>query len=202
MKSKIKILNISLVVALVFSVLLSMVDFDARCEDLRDNVFRLHIIANSDSLEDQSLKLKVRDALLRESEGVFSGADTLEDAIILASTNVDIIESVAKKTLKENGCDYPVRVSVEKSFFDTRVYDDFSLPAGVYDALRIEIGEAVGKNWWCVIFPNICVGAAGELSDTASIGAVNIATNSENFVIKFKIVELYETVKNKFINWF
>ncbi|MBQ2274809.1 MAG: stage II sporulation protein R, partial [Clostridia bacterium] len=85
----------------------------------------------------------------------------------------------------------------DKTFFDTREYDDFSLPAGVYDALVLEIGKAKGKNWWCVIFPSICVGAAGDLSDTASDSAVNIAKNSQKFVVKFKIVEVYEKIKNK-----
>ena len=199
MKSKIKILNISLVAALIFSVLLGMVSFDACCEDLRDNVFRLHIIANSDSKDDQRLKLAVRDAILADSETLFLGADTLEDAIALASSNTSAIEAIAENTVRMNGYDYPVSVSVSKSFFDTRVYDDFTLPAGVYEALRVEIGDAEGKNWWCVLFPSICVGSAGKLSDTASTGAVNIAENKGDFVLKFKIVEIYETIKTKIL---
>lgn len=201
MKSKIKLFNISLIFALIFSVLLSMVSFDASCEELRDNVLRLHILANSDCDYDQSLKLSVRDALLREGEGLFSGADTLEDAKALANANAETIKIIAEKTLKEQGCDYPVNVKVDKTFFDTRVYDDFTLPAGVYDALNVEIGKAEGRNWWCVIFPSICVGAAGDLSDTAPDAAVNIAKNSKKFVIKFKIVEVYEKIKNKIIGF-
>ena len=199
MKSKIKVFNISLCIALVFSVLLSMTSFDASCEELRQNVLRLHILANSDSKEDQALKLSVRDALLNEGEGLFLGADTLNDAKVLASANAETIKQIAERTLNEQGCDYPVKVKVDKTFFDTRVYDDFSLPAGVYDALTLEIGKAQGKNWWCVIFPSICVGAAGDLSDTAPKNAVNIAKNSQKFVIKFKIVEVYEKIKNKII---
>ena len=197
MKSKLKLFNISLCVALVFSILLSLVSFDASCEELRQNVLRLHILANSDSEKDQVLKLSVRDALLREGEGLFSGADTLDDAKVLAAANADTIKSIAERTLREQGSDYPVKVKVDKTFFDTRVYDDFSLPAGVYDALTLEIGNAEGKNWWCVIFPSICVGAAGDLSDTASDSAVHIAKNSQRFVIRFKIVEVYEKIKNK-----
>ncbi len=199
MKSKIKIFNISLVCALIFSVLLGMVSFDACCEDLRENVFRLHIIANSDSAEDQRLKLAVRDAILADSETLFVGAHTLEDAIALASSNTSAIEEIAENTVKANGYDYPVSVSVSKSFFDTRVYDDFTLPAGVYEALRVEIGKAQGKNWWCVLFPSICVGSSGKLSDTASSGAVNIAENRKDFILKFKVVELYETIKTKIL---
>ncbi len=202
MCSKFRMFNISLAIALIFSVLLSMTSFDASCEELRSNVLRLHILANSDSAEDQRLKLSVRDALLNESEGLFTGADTLSEAVVLADGNKDVIKRIAENTLRENGCDYPVSVSVGEAFFDTRVYDDFSLPAGVYDALKIEIGRAEGKNWWCVIFPSICVGAAGDLSDTASDSAVNIAKNSDKFVIKFKVVEVYEKIKNKIIAWF
>lgn len=202
MKSKFKIFNVSLAAALVFSVLLSMVGFDAKCENLRENVFRLHIIANSDSEADQSLKLAVRDAVLRESEALFLGADTLEGAILTARENIPLIEEIAKNTVRAEGYDYAVSVSVEDSFFDTRVYDDFTLPAGVYEALRIEIGKAQGKNWWCVLFPSICVGAAGDLSDTASDEAVKIAEGGSRFVVRFKIVEIYESVKNYFSRYF
>ncbi len=197
MKKRIKIFNMALVCALVFTVLYSMVSFEAGCENLRQNVFRLHIIANSDSDGDQALKLLVRDAILRDSEELFLGADTLDEAIISAEKNIPILTGIAQNTVRDNGYDYPVTVSVNKSFFDTRVYDDFTLPAGVYDALKIEIGEAKGKNWWCVLFPTICVGAAGDLSDTAGQGAVAIAKNGSRFVMRFKIVELYETFKNK-----
>ncbi len=197
MKSKFKIFNVSLAFSLVFSILLSLVSFEASCEDLRKNVFRLHIIANSDSAEDQSLKLLVRDAILRESGELFLGADTLEEAIASANSNIPVITNIAQTTVRDAGYDSKVTVSVEKSFFDTRVYDDFTLPAGVYDALKIEIGEAKGKNWWCVLFPSICVGAAGDLSDTAGNSAVTVAKNSSRFIMRFKIVELYETLKNK-----
>ena len=109
------------------------------------------------------------------------------------------IEKIAKDTIKKEGYDYGVSVKVDESFFGTRVYDDFTLPAGVYEALKIEIGKAEGKNWWCVLFPSICVGAAGDLSDSASDGAVKIAKGGSRFIIRFKIVELYETVKNYFL---
>ncbi len=145
MKPKIKILNISLAIAFIFSILLSLVTFEAQCDDLRQNVFRLHIIANSDSEEDQALKLKVRDAILKESEALFGDSRTLEDAILSTRKNLPLIESVAQKAIEDNGYDYSVRVSVKSSFFDTRVYDEFMLPAGVYEALKIEIGEAKGK---------------------------------------------------------
>lgn len=199
MNTKFKIFNISLAAALIFSVLLSMVSFNAKCENLRENVFRLHIIANSDSKNDQQLKLKVRDAILKESDALFLGADSLEDAIALTKENIPKIEEIANNAIKESGYDYSVSVKVEESFFDTRVYDDFTLPAGVYEALRVEIGAAKGKNWWCVLFPSICVGAAGNLGDTASEEAVEIATGGSRFIVRFKIIEVYESIKNYFL---
>lgn len=201
MTSKIKALNISLVFALVFSLMLSMVSFEVDCQNLRDNVFRLHIIAASDSEEDQKLKLIVRDALLRESENLFLGDNDLESAKASAEENIEIITEIANNALRENGCDDTVSVSVGKSYFDTRIYDEYTLPAGTYDALKIEIGEAEGQNWWCVLFPSICVGACSNLNESASDSAANIAENGEKYVVKFKIVEIYEEIKIKISSW-
>lgn len=196
MKSKIKIFNISLCIALVFSILVSMVGFEAGCEELRESVFRIHIIANSDSKADQLLKLKVRDAILNKSETLFLDATSLSDAIIAAERNISFFEDIANETIKQNGYSYPVTVTVDKSFFGTRVYDDFTLPAGVYEALNIRIGKAEGKNWWCVLFPSICVGAAGDISNAAGEGAVAVAKGGRRFVMRFKIIEIYESIKN------
>ncbi len=197
MKNKIKILNISLAAAFIFSILLSFVTFEARCEDLRKNVFRLHIIANSDSAEDQALKLKIRDAILAESENLFSDADSLEDAIRLTESKLPQIKEVAERVIRDEGFSYSVKIGVDKAFFDTREYDDFVLPAGNYDALKIEIGEAAGKNWWCVLFPSICIGSAGDLTDTARNDSASVAKNPKKYTIRFKIVEWYETIKRK-----
>ena len=194
--SRIKAINISLAVALVFSILISLIDFDAKCEDLRENVFRLHIIANSDSEEDQQLKLKVRDAILRESESLFLSATDLESAQRSAESNIEIIEKIANDTLSANGSSDKAVVSVGKTYFDTRVYDEYTLPAGEYNALRVEIGKAEGKNWWCVLFPSICVGACVGLDETAQKGA-EIARNGDKYIVKFKIVEVYEDIKSK-----
>ena len=197
MKNKIKILNISLAAAFIFSILLSFVTFEARCEDLRKNVFRLHIIANSDSAEDQELKLKIRDAILAESETLFSDAESLEDAIILTESKLPQIKELAMQVIQSEGFNYSVKAGVNKAFFDTRVYDDFVLPAGNYDALKIEIGEAKGKNWWCVLFPSICIGSAGDLTDTARNDSAAVAKNPKKYTVRFKVVEWYETIKRK-----
>ncbi len=197
MKRKIKILNISIAFALIFAILLSFATFEAHCDDLRQNVFRLHIIANSDDRADQELKLKIRDALLLESEELFSEAESLEEAISLTRENIGEIKEIAERVIAENGYSYPVSVSVGKAYFDTRVYDDFVLPAGNYDALKIEIGRAEGKNWWCVLFPSICIGSAGKLSDSVSKSTESVAQNGQKYIFKFKVIEWYEKIKAK-----
>ncbi|MBR3593962.1 MAG: stage II sporulation protein R [Clostridia bacterium] len=197
MKTKKRILNLSLALALIFSVLLSFVTFEANCEDLRENVFRLHIIANSDSDEDQALKIAVRDAILAESDNLFGECKSLSEAKIKARESLAQIGEIAERVIAENGYSYMVSVSVEEAFFDTRVYDDFTLPAGNYEALRVEIGKAEGKNWWCVLFPSICVGAAGKLTDTTREDSAYVAQNSDRYTVRFKIVEWYERLRSK-----
>lgn len=198
MKKNIKIFNLSLALALVFSVLLSTAGFAAQCQELRDNVLRLHIIANSNSEDDQALKLQVRDALLEQSDSLFGEAETLDEAVELAKKNVSVIKETAETTVKAKGYNYPVSVKLEESFFGTRVYDEFTLPAGVYDALKIEIGDAEGKNWWCVLFPGICIGASRKLDGAVDGKAAAVAEGGSRFTVRFKIIEIYETVKNRF----
>lgn len=200
MTGKIKLFNAALACGLIFSMLLCLAGFDNNCRDLRDNVFRLHIIANSDSPRDQEIKLAVRDALLRESETLFLGDSSLEEAAKSAECNKEAIKAVAEEVLSQYGADYSLSVSVEDSFFDTRVYDEYTLPAGTYRSLLIKLGKAEGKNWWCVLFPSICIGACASLSETAGEGGVRIASNAQRYVVRFKIVEIYERIKQKFLH--
>ena len=122
-------------------------------EDLENSVFRLHVIANSDSKEDQNLKYIVRDKLLQYMNSYLSNTSTKEDAIKIANEHLDEFKQVAINTIKEQGNSYNVNVKVGNFEFPTKTYGDISLPAGFYDALRVEIGEAKGQNWWCVMFP-------------------------------------------------
>ena len=124
--------------------------------DLSDAVFRLHVIANSDSKEDQDLKLKVRDNLLNYMNNICSNCETKEEAMKIANKNKEIFQKIAEDTIKENGFNYSVKVNINNFYFPTKTYGDISLPAGYYDALRVEIGEAKGQNWWCVMFPPLC----------------------------------------------
>lgn len=197
-----KKIRVSAAVALIICVMLSLVCFDAKCDDLRNNVLRLHILANSNSVADQNLKLAVRDAILETGCVEFENCTNLGDALIIAEKSMETFKKVAEKTVKEHGYDYNIEVMLDKTYFDTRVYDDFTLPAGFYNALVVKIGEAEGKNWWCVMFPAICVPAAtdAELSDSVESDSAEVALNANRYQIGFKAVEIYQYFKKIVLN--
>ena len=199
MKNKIsfKIFNISLCLGLISAIFLSLASFNASCEDLRENILRLHIIANSDSNEDQSLKLKIRDEILNRSEDLFENATDIETAIDIATDKTQEFCDIANEVIRENGYSYSVTAQIGDSYFETREYEDFTLPAGFYKSLIIKVGKAEGKNWWCVIFPEICLPAAakGDLTDTVNQSSAKIAKENERYVMRFKVVEIYESIK-------
>lgn len=124
--------------------------------DIANSVFRLHVLANSDSKEDQALKLKVRDSLLNYMNQICENCNSKEDAIILVEKNKDSFKQIALDTINREGYSYDVNINIGNFEFPTKNYGDISLPAGFYDALRVEIGEAKGQNWWCVMFPPLC----------------------------------------------
>lgn len=196
-----KKVELSILVGLILSIILgSFSAFGADCQSISGEVLRLHILANSDSDEDQALKLSVRDAILEHSPELFSASKTLSDAITEAEQNLPQIKRIAEEKILENGFDYPVRVYITKMPFETRKYDEVTLPAGDYTALRIEIGKAEGKNWWCVLFPSLCIGAAqggSELSQVLTESEYDTVT-SPKFEAKFAIVELIERIKNRY----
>ena len=148
-------------IACIISIACSCVcSFGEECSFIRENTLRLHILANSDSPADQALKLKIRDAVLSHSGELFSGCDTRQKMVSAAQEQLSDIQRIAEQTAMHNGHDLPVTVSVTDMFFETRRYDNVLLPAGTYTAVRIELGEAAGKNWWCVLYPPLCVSAA------------------------------------------
>jgi stage II sporulation protein R len=195
-----KRIKLSLCFGLICAVLLSMTNFNALCDDLRQNVLRLHIIANSNSALDQELKLKIRDRILEETSGVFLDADSLSAAESKAEEKLLRFSEIANSVIKENGLNYNAEVSLGDCFFETRHYDTFSLPAGNYRSLIIKLGEAKGKNWWCVIFPSVCIPAASssDLRDSVKEESAQIAEQSDRYIIRFKTVEIYEKIKNFF----
>ncbi len=196
----------ALACGLVFTLALSLAGFDAKCEAVRENVLRLHVLANSDTDEDQALKLKVRDALLSVSDEIFTGCETEEDAVKSAKENRHLLLSVAQQTVLENGYSYPVSVEIADTWFETRAYETFSLPAGEYEALRVIIGEGNGKNWWCVMFPAVCIPAAGEyeagFESTLSKDTAEIVEKPERYKARFKVVEFFEKTRQRILKIF
>ena len=135
---------------------------------LQENLIRLHIVADSDSREDQAIKLQVRDAVIGYLQPLTEGFSDKEQAMRYIASELSTIQAVANETLAELGESDRAVVTLEREAFDTREYDTFSLPAGLYDSLRIRIGEGQGKNWWCVVFPSLCLPATSEgFEDTA-----------------------------------
>ncbi len=200
MKTKLNISKKAMEWAIIFgficSAFWSFADFDASCEELRHNVLRLHIVANSDSPDDQKLKLKIRDEILKQSEELFSADCDLKTATETARNNLSRFEKIANGVIKENGFSYTANANIGTAFFETRVYDDFTLPGGNYQSLIINIGEARGKNWWCVVFPGVCLPTGdSELAESVNEKGVKIAEDADNYIIRFKTVEIYEKIK-------
>ncbi|MGN0458288.1 MAG: stage II sporulation protein R [Eubacterium sp.] len=169
----------------------------AMSESISEKVFRLHIIANSDDEADQKLKLKVRDSVLDCSQSIFKSCKTVDEAKNASKSNIPLFTEIARDTIKQNGYTYDVKVEVAKAFFDTRVYDGFTLPAGEYDSLRIIIGEGRGHNWWCVMYPSVCLsGCVDDFDAVLTKDEKNMITKNK-YIIKFKTVEIYERIKNQ-----
>ena len=172
-------------------------------EDLSQAVFRLHVIANSDSNEDQELKLKVRDNLLEYMNDLCANCNTKKEAITIAENHKEDFQKIAEETIKENGFDYSVNININNFYFPTKNYGDISLPAGYYDALRVEIGNASGQNWWCVMFPSLCFvdissgivddEAKENLEQNLDTESYNIISDKEDsgFTFKFRILEFF-----------
>ncbi len=198
-----KTLKIFVPLFLVFVFMFSYIaPFIETSENISDQVFRLHILANSDSAEDQQLKLKVRDEILKKGETVFASSNSLEETIELCKNNIALFQQTAEQCLKDNGSDYEVKVYVDKEYFNTREYDEITLPSGIYNALKIEIGQGKGHNWWCVMFPAICLSSVtdDELNKYLSEDEQKLVNSDSKYEVRFKIVEIYEKVKSKIIS--
>ena len=161
----------------------------------------MHVIANSDSAEDQALKLKVRDALLEAGKEYFDNSESAAEAEKKLVLVKDELEAVAKKTVIDNGYDYDVKVNIGNAYFPTKTYDgEVTLPAGEYEAVHVVIGNGNGHNWWCVMFPPMCLPAAEsdvELDEVLSRDEYEIVKSNPKFEPRFKIIEWYEKfIKN------
>jgi stage II sporulation protein R len=192
-----------LVIAILTGTISGFSAFAQQCDDIRNSVLRLHILANSDSVSDQNLKLKVRDKILSDSSEVFTTASDKKQAISDIKNNLDKIKAIAQNEVYSEGYKYPVTVQLVNMYFTTRTYGDVTLPAGDYDAVRIAIGEAKGHNWWCVLFPPLCLPSAvgnKKLDNILNKNQVKIVKGNckPQIKFKFKAVEIYEGIINYF----
>ncbi len=199
---------------LVISILLSTYIFicaisyvSAVSDDIANSVFRLHVIANSDSTEDQNLKLKVRDELLSYMNVLSKNCSSKEEVIEMAKAHINDFKAIASKVISDNNFNYAVDVQVGDSDFPTKYYGDISLPAGTYDALKVKIGDAKGQNWWCVMFPPLCFvdvssgivpdSSKEELKENLNDEEYDLIskTDSDEITFKFKLVEFFQNLR-------
>lgn len=167
---------------------------------LASQVIRLHVLANSDSEEDQALKLEVRDRVLETTSALLAGETEPQAAAVLLDQHLDDIAQTAAQEISAQGHDDRVEVRLEQTWFPTRQYQGISLPAGNYLALRVLIGAAEGQNWWCVVFPNLCLPAVSERALEASTltpGQISLLQEEEaSYVFRFKTLELWQSLKH------
>ena len=206
--SKLKRLFIILFLLFFYILISAFFYVDAVSSDISNSVFRLHVIANSDSKEDQELKYKVRDKVLEYMNLISKNCTSKEDVINLAKTHQEEFKNIAQNVIKENGYNYNVNIYIGKYDFPTKTYEDISFPAGNYDCLRIEIGESQGQNWWCVMFPPLCfvdVTSGIVPEDSKSLMQNNLTdeeysiisdNHSPDIQIKFGLIEMFNNFKN------
>ena len=212
MKKKLNFIFILTILVFIYIALLSFNYSKAISSNLSDSVFRLHIIANSDSSADQELKLKVRDKIIEYMNTLTSNSSDKKDVISMVNNHLDSFKEIALNTIKENGYNYDVNIEIGNFHFPTKSYGDISFPAGNYDALKIEIGDAIGQNWWCVLFPPLCfVNSSTGVVPDDSKNTLKENINSESYEIisegnnsndntsdikiKFKIIEFFNNFR-------
>lgn len=200
MKTRLHPIEIALMLALALTLTSGAAALHSQSA-LADKVVRLHVLANSDSEADQALKLQVRDAVLDRATAALAGAADRDEALRCLTALLPELEAAAEAVIAENGYAYPVRAELAETAFPTKEYDGFALPAGEYLALRVLIGAAAGQNWWCVVFPPLCVTASCDVP-AAALGAglseeqVALITEAdEGYVLKFKAVELWQALR-------
>ena len=178
----------------LMAALTGFASLEADCQGISDKVLRLHILANSDSGEDQALKIQVRDRVLQESQALFTASQNKQEAMAQVQQRLPDLQRIAQEEVYAQGYDYPVTVGLSQTYFPTKQYDTVTFPAGQYDALQIRIGEAQGQNWWCVLFPSLCVPAASgvQMDDVLDASELDLVEHGQAYQVKFKVVEWYE----------
>ena len=206
MKNKLKNFIILAILLFLYTFICAQNYVSAVSNNLSQAVFRLHVLANSNSEEDQNLKYKVRDGLIKYMNNICSNCSTKAEAISIANEHKNDFQEIAQNIVKGNGYDYPVKINIGNFYFPTKNYGDISLPAGPYDALIVEIGEAKGQNWWCVMFPSLCFidissgivndEAKENLEENLDNESYNLISNaSTETTFKFKLVEFFADKK-------
>ena len=189
--------DLAILIGIIFGVAMSSFgEFAGESARIREEVLRLHIIASSDSERDRELKLAVRDAVLNERPELFAGGTTKAEARELALVHLPEIERIAAGEIARRGYDYPVRAEVVNMHFATRQYEGFILPAGRYDAIRITIGEGEGQNWWCIMFPPMCIPAASQSGHPLEEQLAYLG-QAPRYRAGFAVVELVESLRNR-----
>ena len=198
---KLRTFEIALIFGVVFALLAGR-GVAAEQQELADSMIRLHVIANSDSAEDQEDKLAVRDAVLKLVEGYGMQADSVSEMERILRDHLPELEAAGERVLRARNTAYGVRASVTDCYFPTKVYPGFALPAGTYTALRVEIGEGDGANWWCVAFPPLCVGSCTEnVEQAVEAGFFTreqgefLAGYEDGYILKFRCMELLGQLK-------
>ena len=198
MKKRVLILGFSL----LFAAILGCAGLVAQQQALADKLIRFHVVADSDSSRDQALKLCVRDALIEALTPLSAQADSREEMAALLNRSLPFIKTRAEQILRARGCTDSVEVTLAEEPFPTRYYDTFTLPAGTYLSLRVRLGSAEGQNWWCVCFPSLCRSACTQDMKADAAGAgfsedeIEWMTNSDQYVIRFKLLEWIQALKN------
>ena len=189
---------IALAMFLAAATIAYVTPFARGCRDLYANMLRLHVIANSDSARDQTLKLAVRDALLREGAALFDGSADVQSAREKLEPHFPTLEQAAEAVLRENGCGDPVNITMERTYFDTRTYGEYTVPAGFYTAMCVRIGNAAGQNWWCVMFPPLCLPAASKNTDAVfTPEGQAVLSGKAKYDVRFKVVEWVQKAREK-----
>lgn len=200
-KQRIVNLLSALGISLLFLLCIQFLQFVTNCRDIRSDVLRLHVIANSDTDIDQDVKLKVRDAVLAKGAQIFDGSVNVENAEEKLTPELKEIENEADSVLKENGFDYVSNVKISNEYFPVREYENFTLPSGRYMSLTVTLGSGEGHNWWCVMFPPLCLPAAEDKESVYdavfSRDETEIIENKQKYKIKFKILEWTDEIIEK-----
>lgn len=202
-----KRLIIVLLLLILFIFIYAISYVSAVSNNIANGVFRLHVIANSDSPEDQNLKYIVRDELIKYMNTLAKDCNSKQEVIEIAKNNISNFENIAKKTIKDNGFNYNVTVEIGNFDFPTKTYGDITLPAGTYDSLKIKIGKSEGQNWWCVMFPPLCFvdvttgivpeESKKEMKEAMPEEEYSLISNTNNSEVnfKFKLIEFFENIK-------